>query len=156
MILKNVTSPSFSFLLYRNNWFVNRLNNSNESGLLIYNKVQKSASTTMVFYLKKLAKMNNFVFEDRNHTFNTKLDEQVQILWDYYSYPAKLYCTDQHMMFINAVEDHGLKDNERPNWINMVREPITRLISEYYFFKKMDDKRRKSMIASQINWQTEV
>ena len=38
-------------------------------------------------------------------------------------------------MFVNAEEHYGLKEHERPNWINFVREPIERLVSLYYFIK---------------------
>ena len=36
-------------------------------------------------------------------------------------------------MFINSVEDYGFNYDERPNWINMVRKPIERLVSYFYF-----------------------
>ena len=37
-------------------------NNSNESGILIYNRVAKASSTTVLTYLNKSAQMNNFTF----------------------------------------------------------------------------------------------
>lgn len=118
--------------------------------------MQKTASTTMVYYLQQLSKMNHFVHASLNHTFNIKLMDQVDLLWHYYTNPSRLYSTDQHMMFINAVEDHGLKNNERPNWINLVREPISRLISEYYYFKKEDDSRRKLLNLTSDELKLEV
>ena len=39
-------------------------------------------------------------------------------------------------MFVNAVEDFGLEEYERPNWINFVRQPIERIQSSYYFGQK--------------------
>ena len=36
-------------------------------------------------------------------------------------------------MFVNAVEDFGLEEYERPNWINFVRSPIERHASQFYF-----------------------
>ena len=38
-------------------------------------------------------------------------------------------------MFVNAVEDYGLEEHERPNWINFVREPMERIVSLYYYQK---------------------
>ena len=52
---------------------------------------------------------------------------------NHYSYPKKPFSSDQHIMFVNAVEDYGLSEYERPNWINFVREPIDRIVSLYYF-----------------------
>ena len=54
---------------------------------------------------------------------------------NHYSYPKKPFSSDQHIMFVNAVEDYGLRDFERPNWINFVRKPIDRIVSLYYFHK---------------------
>ena len=41
--------------LSRKSW-----NNSNESGLLIYNRISKAASTTVVKYLREFGEINNF------------------------------------------------------------------------------------------------
>ena len=54
---------------------------------------------------------------------------------NHYSYPKKPFSSDQHIMFVNAVEDYGLSEYERPNWINFVREPIDRIVSSYYYQK---------------------
>jgi hypothetical protein len=53
-----------------------RNNNSNESGLLIYNKVSKASSTTVVYYMQKLAVKNNFehFHVPLRHFFNTTLE----------------------------------------------------------------------------------
>ena len=37
-----------------------------------------------------------------------------------------------HVMFINTMEEYGFEKHERPNWINVVRQPIERLVSLYY------------------------
>ena len=59
-----------------------------------------------------------------------------KILEQLYSYPKNPFSSDQHIMFINAEEDYGFKEHERPNWINFVRQPIERLVSLYYFDRK--------------------
>ena len=43
-------------------------------------------------------------------------------------------------MFVNTEEDYGLEKHERPNWINIVRQPIERLNSLYYVTRCHKDK----------------
>ena len=91
-------------------------NNSNESGILIYNKVSKAASTTVASYMFKFAKRNNFVHKHMpfcNHYMaKTQLTELI-FLKDHYNYSKKPFSSDQHIMFVNAVEDYGLENYER-------------------------------------------
>ena len=69
-------------------------------------------------------------------TENIKTERK--FLRHHYEFPRKPFSSDQHIMFVNAVEDYGLKDYERPNWINIVRPPIERFISLFYFFKNKE------------------
>ena len=59
-----------------------RNNNSNESGLLIFNKVSKASSTTVVYYMQKLAVKNNFehFHVPLKHFFNTTLEAWIYSL----------------------------------------------------------------------------
>ena len=92
-------------------------NNSNESGLLIYNKVPKASSTTVASYMLKFGARNDFVHKHvpfGHHFTATKKDELI-FLEKHYGYPKKPFSTDQHIMFINAVEDYGMTQQERHN-----------------------------------------
>ena len=55
------------------------LNNSNESGLLIYNKVGKASSTTVAYYMFKFAAINNFTHKHKpfgHHNYMSKSQEK--------------------------------------------------------------------------------
>ena len=114
-------------------------NNSNESGLLIYNKIEKASSTTVASYMFKFAAQNNFTHKHNpfgRYYMSEDMNTERNFLKHHYDYPKKPFSTDQHIVFVNAVEDYGFEEHERPNWINVVRPPIERLVSLFYFFKE--------------------
>ena len=48
------------------------------------------------------------------HFYMTKTKKfEIGFLQKHYSYPKKPFSTDQHIMFVNAVEDYGLGEHER-------------------------------------------
>ena len=113
-------------------------NNSNESGLLIYNKIGKTSSTTVASYMFKFAAQNNFTHRYNpfgQYWMTEDMSTERKFLMHHYDYPKKPFSTTQHIVFVNAVEDYGVKEHERPNWINFVRQPIERLVSQFYYFK---------------------
>ena len=114
-------------------------NNTNESGILIYNKIEKASSTTVASYMFKFAAQNNNTHKHCpfGHFYMTdNMKTEREFLKKHYDYPKKPFSTDQHIVFVNAVEDYGFEEYERPNWINFVRQPIERLVSQFYFFKE--------------------
>ena len=116
----------------------NLSNNTNESGILIYNKIEKASSTTVASYMFKFAAQNNNTHKHCpfGHFYMTdNMKTERNFLKKHYDYPKKPFSTDQHIVFVNAVEDYGFEEYERPNWINFVRQPIERLVSLFYFFK---------------------
>ena len=58
---------------------------------------------------------------------------------------TKPVASAMHIMFINTIEDYGFEESERPNWINVVRQPIERLISLYYVTVCKDSKKNVSI-----------
>ena len=87
----------------------------------------------------KFAAQNNFTH--KHNPFGCYLgmtkdmNTERKFLRHHYNYPKKPFSTDQHIVFVNAVEDYGFEEHERPNWINVVRPPIERLVSQFYHFK---------------------
>jgi hypothetical protein len=112
------------------------LNRSVDNELVIYNKVTKTAGTTMVFLILKMAIANNFTHAHvpLEHYFQTDLPGERSFLWHHYmtKWP---YLSDEHIMFVDVKATHGFQSNERPNWINVVRHPIDRLVSQFYYDK---------------------
>ena len=123
-------------------------NNSNESGLLIYNKIEKASSTTVASYMFKFAAQNNFTHKHNpfgRYYMTEDMSTERKFLKRHYEYPKLPFSTDQHIVFVNAVEDYGFEEHERPNWINVVRPPIERLVSLFYFFKEKKESPMKSL-----------
>lgn len=123
-------------------------NNSNESGLLIYNKIEKASSTTVASYMFKFAAQNNFTHKHNpfgRYYMTEDMSTERKFIKRHYEYPKKPFSTDQHIVFVNAVEDYGFEEHERPNWINVVRPPIERLVSLFYFFKEKKESPMKSL-----------
>ena len=124
-------------------------NNSNESGLLIYNKIEKASSTTVASYMFKFAAQNNFTHKHNpfgRYYMTEDMNTERKFLKHHYGYPKKPFSTDQHIVFVNAVEDYGFEEHERPNWINVVRPPIERLVSLFYFFKEKKESPKQALI----------
>ena len=128
-------------------------NNSNESGLLIYNKIEKTSSTTVASYMFKFAAQNNFTHKHNpfgRYYMTEDMNTERKFLKHHYDYPKKPFSTDQHIVFVNAVEDYGFEEHERPNWINVVRPPIERLVSLFYHFKSKNKKKNQSKILAEV------
>ena len=51
----------------------------------------------------------------------------------------KTFSYDRHMFFINT-ETLGIPFRMRPNWINVVREPMERFLSLYYYLTSSNDR----------------
>ena len=128
-------------------------NNSNESGLLIYNKIEKASSTTVASYMFRFAAQNNFTHKHNpfgRFYMTEDMNTERLFLKSHYAYPKKPFSSDEHIMFVNAVEDYGFEEHERPNWINVVRPPIDRLVSLFYFFKRKKKKENPKKVLSKF------
>ena len=86
-------------------------NNSKDHGLLIYNRVPKTASSTMVEIINGLSSRNNFTFWHIpiRHYYNTTLKAEQSFLWHHYYKDPWPLLTDQHIMFVDAVEHHNIQ-----------------------------------------------
>ncbi|XP_077996011.1 uronyl 2-sulfotransferase-like [Glandiceps talaboti] len=110
--------------------------------LVFYNKVGKCGSRSLVYLLRLLSARNGFTAAGENKTPNVTiyltLDQQsvlVQRISDL-SRPATFY---RHTHFI----DFTRFGYENPIYINIVRQPLSRLISDYYFRRFGDEKKSK-------------
>ena len=121
----------------------NTLNNTKNAnqGILIYNRVPKTGSKNMLLLLEQLQTENNFQSltdadggkgqpETQIMTFLEKASyvQQFGIQQDNLSIP---YSFTKHMNFLDFEEFN--KTN--PIYINIVRNPIERVISWYYYIR---------------------
>ena len=66
----------------------------------------------------KFGTRNNFVHKHVpfGHHFTATKNDELIFLEKHYGYPKKPFSTDQHIMFINAVKDYEMTQQERYNW----------------------------------------
>lgn len=129
------------------------LNRSVPSQRLIYNRVPKCASSTMQSVLTLLGLRNGFdyrasgIFWKRLHSTSEERGWMQGVIRENQNLQRPL-ATDRHFYFVD-MERYGSK---RVNWINVVRDPIDRLISEFYFLRHpkrwQDQDQRPSQVST--------
>ncbi|XP_077981924.1 uronyl 2-sulfotransferase-like [Glandiceps talaboti] len=107
--------------------------------LIFYNKVGKCGSRTLVYLLRLLGQKNNFIAagesKSKNSTKEMELSEQASLVEriDSLPRPATFY---RHTYFI----DFTRFGTNNPTYINVIRQPLSRLVSYYYFVRYGDEK----------------
>jgi len=123
--------------------------------LLIFNRVPKVGSQTLFRIMNAMAAVNNFTsYKDdgervRQYGETTMIichNQRIEFckMFEQFNYPASY---TKHIAFIDFEELESLRGNkkyakqfasfqytfQRPIYINMVREPVDRIISWYYY-----------------------
>ncbi|XP_077981927.1 uronyl 2-sulfotransferase-like [Glandiceps talaboti] len=118
------------------------MTSNSATDLIFYNKVGKCGSRSLVYLLRLLGKKNNFTAAGENKTRNMtetmQRSEQaalVRIIEDL-PRPATFY---KQTYFI----DFKRFGEHNPTYINVIRQPLSRLVSYYYFVRYGDDKNDK-------------
>lgn len=97
---------------------------------LLYNRVPKCGSTTLVHLLRRLALKNGFSHV-HSRTYNQRLlrpEEQAKFVREMSAAPAP--CSyDRHVYFL----DFGLFGEPSPAYVNVIRDPVDRLVSSFYY-----------------------
>ncbi|GLH02308.1 Heparin sulfate O-sulfotransferase [Gryllus bimaculatus] len=110
--------------------------------VIIYNRVPKTASTSFMGVAYDICKQNGFHVLHINVTGNMHvltLANQLKFVQNvsyWHSIKPALY--HGHMAFVNF-EKFGV--NQHPIYINIIRKPLDRLVSYYYFLRFGDDFR---------------
>ncbi|XP_069788358.1 uronyl 2-sulfotransferase a [Narcine bancroftii] len=104
---------------------------------LVYNRVGKCGSRTVVQLLRVLAERNHFNLMNSDIHNKTRLNknEQMQLI-NNISIGERPYLYTRHVHFLNFTR-FGL---EQPVHINIIRDPINRFVSNY-FFRRFGDWR---------------
>ena len=99
---------------------------SNNPDVLVYNRINKAGSTTTMDIIKRLSKMNNFTiltpmpYHDhkklRNALFRAIESGKRTVIMNHFDFPEFMY-------------------SSKVAYINMMRDPVERFISEYYYLR---------------------
>ncbi|XP_077544909.1 heparan sulfate 2-O-sulfotransferase pipe [Haemaphysalis longicornis] len=107
---------------------------------LLYNRVPKCGSTTLLTLLRKLSRRNRF-----HHVHSTTFDkrlltrvQQAELVEDIMSTSAPS-SYDRHVYFV----DFQSFGHPYPAYVNMVRDPVERLASSFYY--------RRAVAAANLN-----
>ena len=102
---------------------------------VVYNRVPKCGSSTMITLIKKLGERNNFTVVVDDH-FKPSLEQLSTIVTEL---PARTFYINHCGFWPDAPPDVA--------WINMLRDPVSRTMSGYYY--KVDPNSRGKTLASE-------
>jgi len=128
--------PLYSWELETKPLDIEELNNTRKStkDLLFFNRVPKVGSQTTMELIRLLSLKNNFSFhKDRTQKVeNIKLtrneEKWLVNMVDYFTPPSAYI---KHVCFV----DFSRHNNTIPIYVNMVRDPVERVISWYYYVR---------------------
>ncbi|XP_022094824.1 uronyl 2-sulfotransferase-like [Acanthaster planci] len=119
-----------------------RLRNKNDrvwksKEAIIFNRVGKCGSRTIIGILRKLSDLNNF------NLVSSTVYNSTAISTEWQSYIVKVmervktpYLFQRHLHFVDFTEFNA----RQPMYINVIRDPLSRFVSNYYF-KRFGDGR---------------
>lgn len=97
---------------------------------IFYNRVPKCASTTLYTLMRKLSIMNNYVHYNSKVYDKKMISEEEQSRFVHHIKSTAPPCTfDRHIFFVNFTRF----DESSPIYINLIRDPVERIISSYYY-----------------------
>ncbi|KAG1699650.1 Heparan sulfate 2-O-sulfotransferase 1 [Nymphon striatum] len=111
----------------------NRTVSSGDRRRLIYNRIPKCGSTTFFNLLKALGKRNKFNHFTSNlyHKRHLTVKEQLKFVKKIKRMKAPM-SMDRHIYYINFTQ----YEMTQPLYINVIRDPVERLISAFYYVRK--------------------
>jgi len=115
-------------------------NRTVQSNILIYNRVPKCGSTSLKKILNYLAKKNSFKFESSQIFWREALrPAEEKSLYSYLTRPRSKFFFDRHFFIF----DRDNVPDTKLNMINMIRSPVERIVSLYYYNRIGSRWRRK-------------
>lgn len=97
---------------------------------VIYNRVGKCGSRTMIQLMVRLAKQNNYnvIGSTRYQLLHINLRQQVEFV-DFMDHLEAPFIYHHHLHYV----DFNRFGSVQPIYINLIRDPLARLVSSYYF-----------------------
>lgn len=121
---------------------------SSDGQRLFYNRVPKCGSTTLYTLIRKLASMHGFTHFNSKVYDKKNVDEEEQRRIVQLVKTTRAPCSfDRHVFFINFTRF----GESPPIYINIIREPVERIISSY-FYRRMVAKQNKTKIRPSAYW----
>eukprot|EP00057_Strongylocentrotus_purpuratus_P034242 XP_794450.3 PREDICTED: uronyl 2-sulfotransferase [Strongylocentrotus purpuratus] len=107
---------------------------------VIFNRVGKCGSRSVLNLLQSLAKNNHFYLIS-SQVYNDKRisSENQEKLVSILSKVQSPFIYQRHLHFINFTE-YGF---QHPTYINIIRDPLERAVSQYYFIRFGDEKKQE-------------
>lgn len=105
-----------------------------DARLLVYNRVPKCGSTTVLDILNLTARMNKYWYRHSllYNEMNLTSAQQRMVLTHLGVQNWKIPISyDRHMYYV----DFAKQGNSRVAWMNIIRDPVERIISEFYFIR---------------------
>ncbi|XP_047480303.1 heparan sulfate 2-O-sulfotransferase 1-like [Penaeus chinensis] len=105
-----------------------------DARLLVYNRVPKCGSTTVLDILNLTARMNQYwyrhslLYNEMNLTSGQQRMVLTHLGVQNWEIPISY---DRHMYYV----DFAKEGNSRVAWMNIIRDPVERIISEFYFIR---------------------
>ncbi|RWS26085.1 uronyl 2-sulfotransferase-like isoform X1 [Leptotrombidium deliense] len=135
----NNDNNEFAFASKKNKHTAN--NDENCINRLYYNRVPKCGSSTLVHLMQTLSKLNGFN-HFHSHIYDRRLlnySEQKEVVKNV-TQQALRSSFDRHVFYINFEDFNATKS---PIYINLIRDPVERIISSFYYRRAMAMRRMK-------------
>jgi len=123
--------------------------NGLDAQVVIYNRIPKTGSTSFMHLVPyKLAKVNGINVAGLNvsgsglTTYSLSLQDRVRMMANMTGWSSKFPAVYHgHFAYFGVPEGVLNQNTVKPVWINVVRKPVDRMVSFYYFLRYGDDFR---------------
>ncbi|XP_047477183.1 uronyl 2-sulfotransferase-like isoform X2 [Penaeus chinensis] len=117
-----------------------RFNNTPDSSLLVYNRIPKCASSTMQAIFRRLSShlgfvhISSLVYNQRLLNHGEQLELVENLTGALRAAPTHTLSYDRHLYYTNFTE----LGSEAPVYVNIVRDPVERFISSFYYRRSQE------------------
>ncbi|XP_044732111.1 uronyl 2-sulfotransferase-like [Chrysoperla carnea] len=116
--------------------------------IIFFNRIPKTGSEMLVMLIQWLQGHNNFrhvrLLNDANKRLLTRLEQEnfVDEVTNYIKTYAVPMTFDRHIYFVNFTSF----DKQSPTYINLIRDPVQKIISRFYYNQRKPNKNNPDLI----------